>query len=78
MPKTRARITTRKVSTEQEGYLDVNDLYPLIQKLVPEAPSDATINVWVDVPGGGDWSDMKIDIDLVNHIKFTVSWEHSD
>ncbi len=76
--KVTSKIKTKKISSVVEGYLDCEDLYPLIQKLVPEAPADATIDVYVDVPGGGDWSNMKLDLDLVNHVKFTVSWEEKE
>lgn len=78
MPKTNSRHTTKLIKSIVEGYLDVNDLYPLIHKLVPEVPADATIDVYVDVPGGGDWSDTKLDIDLAHHVKFAVSWEHKE
>jgi hypothetical protein len=76
--KVSSKIRTKRISSVVEGLLDSEDLYPLIQKLVPEAPEDATIDIYVDVPGGGDWSNTKLDLDLVNQVKFTVSWEEKE
>ncbi len=69
------KVTPKKVNCVVEGHLDCQDLYPVIRKLVPEAPKDAEIEVYVDVPGGGDWSNMRLDVSEENRINFTVSWE---
>lgn len=75
---TNTNIQMRKVSSIAKGFLEADDLWPLIKKLVPDAPKDAIINIWIDVPSGGDWSGEKLEISSLNHIKFTVSWEHAD
>jgi hypothetical protein len=68
------RKTSRTSKFQVSGALDINDLYRLVQQAVPDAPADATIDLYVRVPGGGDWSSTDLDVDLETHVQFHVEW----
>lgn len=50
-------VTTRAVTIE----VTAQDILALVRKRA-HIPADAEVRVYVDVPGGGDWSNMEIDI----------------
>lgn len=52
--------------------LDQNDILELLRAKGLDIPFGA-VNVFVTVPGGGDWSHMNLDIDLDTQIQ--VTWE---
>ena len=67
-------MTTRTTRVEVSGELDIDSLYELVARAVPDAPESATINLHVTIPGGGDWSNTDLDLDLRRTVKFTVTW----
>lgn len=60
------RIVTRR--------LEVNGK-DLIEKFIAEAPNGAQVKVYVAIPGGGDYSNMDLDIedDFPVHLEYTFS-----
>lgn len=72
MAKTRI-VTTRSVRVD--GELTFADLAKLVRAQVG-VPAGASVRLYVDVPGGGDWSNT--DLDVEDHpVKFTVEWTES-
>ena len=63
---------TRDVNVS--GQLAIEALYELVQRVVPEAPLDATIELYVRIPGGGDWSSTDLELDLQRVVQFNVRW----
>lgn len=75
---TNTKSKVKKVTSKVEGYLEAKDLHPLIRKLVPSAPPDAKIAIYVQVPSSGDYSGMPLDINEELNLEFTVSWEDNE
>lgn len=75
---TNTKSKVKQISSKVGGYLEAKDLHPLIRKLVPSAPPDAKIDIYIQVPSGGDYSGMPLDIDKELNIDFTVSWEENE
>jgi hypothetical protein len=70
-PKREIKRTTEVVV---RGELDINSLYELVDRAVPDAPEDATIELYVRIPDGGDWSSTDLELDLKRTVQFTVKW----
>lgn len=65
---------TRKTKTTVETHrmtLDRGDLVKFLQHAGYEVPSDASCHV--SIPGGGDWSN--IDLEINADVPLVVSWE---
>lgn len=72
MAKTRT-VTTRTVTVQ--GELGLKDLTHLVRAQVG-VPPGAVVHMYVEVPGGADWSSM--DLDIEDHpVKFTVEWSET-
>lgn len=60
--------TTIKTKTETIISLNDKDLFELLNSYL-DIPSNATdIEIYVAIPGGGDWSNMNLNIDKDNEI----------
>ena len=70
---TNTKSKVKKITSRAEGYLEVKDLYPAIRKLVPSAPPEAKISVFVQVPSG-----MPLDINENLNIQFSVTWDEKE
>jgi len=75
---TNKKSKIKQVASKADGYLEAKDLHAEIRKLVPSAPPGAKINIYVNVPSGGDYSGMPLNIDKDVNIEFTVTWEENE
>lgn len=73
-PKVRIDVATR---TERQHHvmLTDEDLQEMLEAAGIQIPANTTdVRIYFSVPGGGDWSNMNVDIDVHNpvHIKWTT------
>lgn len=72
-----AKIVTTK-SFRIEGQLDYQALAEMARRLAAselgrDIPETASLTLNVYVPGGGDWSNMDLDVEA-HPVQFTVEW----
>lgn len=68
-----ASKTVKIVRTEEQSIeIDEHQLHQMIQAAGIKIPDKAVVRIYFAVPGGGDWSNIDIDIDAKNPIR--VEW----
>jgi hypothetical protein len=64
-------VTTRNVKIE--GAIDYEDLVGLLKAKIGVPLRGVSFTLYVDVPGGGDWSNTELDVEE-HPVKFVVEW----
>jgi hypothetical protein len=65
------KTTTKKLV---EGKIPICALYDAVCRELPvDRPVNVDITIFVDVPGGGDWSYEELDVDS-HPVKFRATW----
>ncbi len=64
-------VTTRQ--TTVEGQIEFSALVALVSKQLPTRAGPLEVKIYVDVPGGGDWSYEKLECER-HPVKFSATW----
>ena len=59
-----------------ECEVNAKDILELVRQHA-HIPEGATVRIYVDIPGGGDWSNMELDIDE-HPVQVRAEWSVSD
>ena len=64
-------VTTRHMTVE--GQIEFSALTALVAKQLPPRAGPLAVKIYVDVPGGGDWSSEQLECDQ-HPVKFSATW----
>ena len=71
------RAVKRTEAVTVTGAISTGALFELVYREVKDMPPDAQIDLFVSVPGGGDWSNTNLEIGEEHRVNFRVRWKRS-
>jgi hypothetical protein len=64
-------VSTYRLELDRDGILEL-----LRETLGAGLPNDSSVDIWIQVPGGGDWSGENLDLSTDNPL--VIQWQQKE